>query len=104
MAAGMSDRNQCEPSPAKDQMWLARMPRDHPPPCHTRTPVGPAPHFPAPSRSSVPVGSKKMGPKPHVKPFTVWLGEKYRPSVVSRRPDCEPAPEKRSSCFNITGK
>src|SRR6185369_11514819 len=36
-------------SPAKDQLCQARMPTVHPLPCQTTTPVGPAPHFPAPA-------------------------------------------------------
>src|SRR4029079_12427534 len=79
-------------SPAKDQMWLARMPTDQPLPCQTSTPVGPVPHLPAPSSSSVAVGSRKIGPAPQVTPLIGLLGEKERPSVVSRRPDCESTP------------
>ena len=63
-------------SPPNDQMWLARMPTVHPLPCQARTPVGPPPHFPAPSSSSVAVGSRKIGPAPKVKPLNVRLGEK----------------------------
>src|SRR6478736_978946 len=91
-------------SPAKDQLCQARTPTVQSLPCQTTTPVGPAPHFPAPSSSSVPVGNRKIGPAPTVKPWNVRLGEKYRPSVVSRRPDCEPEPGKRPFWLNITGR
>ena len=51
------------------------MPTVQPLPCQTTTPVGPAPHLPAPSNSSVAVGSRKIGPTPKVKPLNVRLGE-----------------------------
>src|SRR6476619_4233200 len=91
-------------SPAKDQLSQARTPTVQPLPCQTTTPVGPVAHFPAPSSSSVAVGSRKMGPAPKVKSLNVRFGEKQSPCVVSRRPDCEAEPGKRPFWLNITGR
>ena len=49
-------------------------------PCQTRTPVRPAPHFPAPSSSSVPVGSRKIGRAAGV---LVWQGSGWSVGILA---------------------
>ena len=78
-------------SPATDQTWLASAPAVHGPRCTSTTPVGPIPHLPVPSRSSVAVGKRNTAPTPQTTPPAVGaLGDRKTLCSVSPIPNCDP--------------
>jgi hypothetical protein len=92
--------------PANDQMWLPSIPNVQGPSCLRTTAVGPAPHLPVPSNSSVAVavGMRNAGPAPQTMPLSVGFeGEKKKLWVMSPRPTCVPDGPAMSFC-QVSGR
>jgi hypothetical protein len=66
-------------------------PKTHGPYIDSATAVGPAPHFPWPSASSVALGNWKMGPTPQIN-LPGPAGERKSDCWMSPRPNTSPNP------------